>query len=60
MKEINKLNNFFYKDLILPIYEVVFYIESIFIIKFDLTDIIFGGDLETFFIIEFLNEGDKD
>jgi hypothetical protein len=33
--------------------------ESIFIIKFDLTNIIFGGDLETFFIIEFLNEGDN-
>jgi hypothetical protein len=27
MKEINKLNNDFYKDLISPFYEVVFYIE---------------------------------
>jgi hypothetical protein len=27
MKEINKLNNVFYKDLILSIYEVFFYID---------------------------------
>jgi hypothetical protein len=27
MKEIYKLNNFFYKDFILPIYEVFFYID---------------------------------
>jgi hypothetical protein len=63
IKEIKKefcrnLSNDLFNDLN-DLFNDLFVDESIFIIKFDLTNIIFGGDLGTFFIIEFLNEGDK-